>query len=122
MPKGVLTTCSRCGRPCRQRKELVGVKPPMCGHCRTNRDLSRLVVCECCGKGKPLSEFLDPNGRINRNCRACIESGAVREKEYRKQSRTMRRKEHVQERAREIVWPEIVIPGDPFSGDGRYVG
>lgn len=97
-------------------------KPAMCGHCRTNRDLSRLVVCECCGKEKPLAEFLDPNSRVNRNCRACIESGAVREKAYRKQSRTMRRKEHVQERAREIVWPEIVIPGDPFSGDWGCAG
>lgn len=122
MANGIPTTCIRCGRPCRQSLELVGSKPALCGHCRTNRDLSRPITCECCGETKPLAEFLAPNGGKNRNCRACIESGAVREKAYRKQSRTMRRKEHVQERAREIVWPEIVIPGDPFSGDGRYVG
>ena len=122
MPRDIRTFCSKCGSRCIQRVELVGVKPPVCHRCRTSRDLTRPTVCACCGETKPLIEFLDPCGEVNPNCRACIDSGAVRAKAAKKRLETIKRGKQTQKPARVIDWPEIEIPGDQFSGEMRCVG
>ncbi|MGE4537628.1 MAG: hypothetical protein AB7D37_11150 [Desulfovibrio sp.] len=65
-----------------------------------------------------------PNDSVNPNCRECIDSGAVRAKAAKKRLETMQRQEAepAKNPARRIDWPEIEIPGDPFSGEMRCVG
>ncbi len=122
MATGILTTCSKCGRPCRQKKELYGFRPAVCGACRRSRDLTKLITCECCKKKKPLAEFLAPGGGRNKNCRSCIESGAAKKAAYKKQSQTQKNKRKSKEMPSVAGRVESQFLNDPFSGEERFAG
>ena len=124
MTRGIKSRCHRCGRTCTQRPDLVGKSLPICGQCRTHRDLTQPKACPCCGEDKPLADYLSPCGEPTRNCRACIDSGRVRALAAQKRLATIQANARRPKKTppRIIYWPEISIPGDPFSGEMRIAG